>query len=230
MKRKTNRGRVMKIGNKLVEGPSAIFRLSEGDWLEKDLHLTIWDEGFQNISTYSLWTDNSMNKEEDFLPPMIRILHWKKRLDLDELKVDENRKFPKIELDLGTIKNSKIDQLENSFISIQKAVKGSNNYVPYKISKKLDGAELNIDDDTENLFFSIYVGNGSQSLEFSSSGNYSNSLVQQIQKLTHLLRESIDPVNKSEWKERYYELTEEYLEGEIPEWYYEDEMNKKTKS
>ena len=230
MKRKTNHRRVLKIGNKLVEGPSAIFRLSEGDWLEKDLHITIWDGGYQNISTYSLWTDASMNKEEDFLPPMIRILNWKRRKDLDELRDDENREFPKIELELGTIKNSKFDQIEYSFISIQKAVKESNDYIPYKISRKRDYAELGIDYEKEYLDFSIFVRNGSQSLEFFSSGNYSNSLVQQIQNLIHLLRESIEPVNKSEWKERYYELTEDYLEGEIPEWYYENGLNKKAKS
>lgn len=230
MKRKTNHRRVMRIGNKLVEGPSAIFRISEGDWLEKDLHITIWDGGNRNISSYSLWTDDSMNKEEDFLPPMLRILNWNRREDLDELRKDENRKFPKIEVELGTIKNSKFNQFEKSFVSIQKVIKESNDYVPYKISKERDYAELEIDYEKEYLGFSVYVRNGSQSLEFSSSGNYSNPLIQQIQNLIHLFNESIEPVTKSEWKERYYELTEEYLEGEIPEWYYENEMNKKAKS
>lgn len=230
MKRKTNHRRVMKIGNKLVEGPSAIFRLSEGDWLEKDLHITIRDGEYRNISTYSLWTDDSMNKEEDFLPPMIRILNWKRRQDLEELREDENRNFPKIALELGTIKNSKFEQLENSFISIQKAVKESNDYVPYKISRKRDYAELEIDFEKEYLDFSIYVRNGSQSMELNSCGNFSNPLVDQIRRIIELLKESIEPVEKSEWKERYYELTEEYLEGGIPEWYYENEMNKKAKS
>jgi len=228
MNRNTHHKRVIKIGNKLVEGPSAIFRLSDGDWLEKDLHITIWNGGSR--STYSLWTDDSMNKEEGFLPPMIRILNWNRKQDLAELREDENRKFPTIELELGTIKTSKFDQLENAFISIQKAVKESNDYVPYKISRKRDYAELEIDYDKEYLDFSIYVRNGSQALEFSSSGNYSNPLVQQILALIRLLTESIEPVDKSAWKERYYELTEEYLEGEIPEWYYEDELNKKANS
>ena len=50
--RTTDHRMVMRIGNKLVEGPNAIFRISEGDWLEKDLHITIWDGGYQDISTY----------------------------------------------------------------------------------------------------------------------------------------------------------------------------------
>ena len=58
--------------------------------------------------------------------------------------------------------------------------------------------------------------NGSQSLEFSSSGNYSNPLIQQIQILIELMTESIEPVDKSNWKERYYELTEEYLDYKFP--------------
>ena len=180
------------------------------------------------MSNYSIWTDCSMNKEEDFLPPMIRILNWKRKQDLDDLKQEESRKFPKIELEFGTIKNSKFDQLENAFIAIQKAVKEDNDYVPYKISRQRDQADIQVDYDKEYLNFSIYVRNGSQCLEFSSSGNYSNPMIQQIQNLIHLFNESIEPVDKSEWKERYYELTEEYLEGEIPEWYYKNELSSKN--
>ncbi len=216
----------MRIGNKLVEGPSAIFRLSEGDWLGKDLYITVRDRGYENISSYSLWTDDSMNKEEEFLPPMIRILDWKRRKDLSELKEDENRNFPKIDLELGTIKESKFVQCENAFISIQKAVKEHNDYIPYKISRKHDYAELNVDHDEEYLNFSIYIRNGSQSLELNSCANFSNQLVQQIQRIIKLFKESIEPTDKTKWKERYYELTEEYIQGEISEWYYKNEIKK----
>lgn len=230
MKRKTNHRRILRIGNKLVESPSAIFRISEGDWLEKKLHITIRSRSFEKFSTYSLWTDYSMNKEENFLPPMIRILNWKRKEDLDDLDKDKNRKFPKIEVELGTIKNSKVEELEKAFISIQEAFKGNNDYVPYKISRERDCAELEIDYEKEYLDFTIYFSNGNQSLEFSSLGNYSNKLIQQVDNLISLLIESIEPIDKYEWKERYYELTEEYLDGKTPEWFYENEMNKKAKS
>jgi len=226
MKIRTNLKRIVKIGNKLVQGPSAIFRLSQGDWLEKDLYITIRGEGFKNISTFSLWTDSSMNKEEDFLSPMIRILNWNRQQDLEAARIDENRNFPNIDLKLGTIKSSKFDDLENAFISIQKAVKENNEYVPYKIATERDCAKLTTDYENDYLDFRIYIRNGSQSLELSSVANYSSHLVQEIQRIIKLFKESIELVDKTKWKERYYELTKEYLEGEIPEWYYDNELRK----
>ena len=109
MKRKTNHRRVTKIGHKLVEGSSAVFRISDGDWLESDLHIIIKEGGLRKIETYSLLTEDTMNKEIDFLPPMIRILKWRRSEDLNELQNDEHRRFPKIEVELGTILKSKYE-------------------------------------------------------------------------------------------------------------------------
>lgn len=230
MKRKTNHRRVTKIGHKLVEGPSAVFRISDGDWLESDLHIIIKEGGLRKIETYSLLTEDTMNKEIDFLPPMIRILKWRRSEDLNELQNDEHRRFPKIEVELGTILKSKYEEVNQSFISIQAKVKKYNDYVPYNISTERDSAESKVDYEQEYLDYTINFRNGVQSFEFSSAGNLDDELVQAINSLKELFKESIEVVDKSKWKERYYDLTEEYLEGEIPEWYYEDEMNKKAKS
>ena len=121
-------------------------------------------------------------------------------------------------------------EVNQSFISIQAKVKKYNDYVPYNISTERDSAESKVDYEQEYLDYTINFRNGVQSFEFSSAGNLDDELVQAINSLKELFKESIEVVDKSKWKERYYDLTEEYLEGEIPEWYYEDEMNKKAKS
>ena len=91
---KLNQRRILRIGNKLIEGPSAIFRISEGDWLEKDLHIYFFDPKSGNIESYSIWSDDSMNKTENFLFPMIRVLKWNRRVDLSNLRQNPLRTFP----------------------------------------------------------------------------------------------------------------------------------------
>jgi len=225
-----NQRRVLTIGNKLVAGPNAIFRISDGSWLEKDLHFSIYEEGLKKIETYSLWTDDSMNKEENFLSPMIRILTWERRRDLNDLNDNKTRKFPMIDVKLGIIHDDKLEEVNQKFISFQKIVTENNNYIPFKLSTKRDSADIKINYDQEYIDYSIYMRNGAQSFEFCSTGNNSDNLVKGINDFKKLLQESIQVINKSEWKERYYELTEDYIEGEFLEWYYEDNINKKAKS
>ena len=108
---KRNHIKAMQIANKLIEGPNGISRISDGDWLEKDLHITIRKKGYEKIETFSLWTDCTSNREDGFLPPMIRILKWNRNEDLEELRLDEKRTFPNIELKLGAIKDAKFQEL-----------------------------------------------------------------------------------------------------------------------
>jgi len=222
--KENNHRRILRIGNKLVEGPSAIFRVSDGDWLEKDLQIILYEPGMKKIASYSIWSDDSMNKESNFMPPMIRILTWNRREDLANLKEDIHRTFPIIDLKLGSIKKEKFKELNNSFINFQKSLLKNHSYIPYKIATKRDSAETEVDYDQPYLDFSIYIRNGKQALEFSSSGNMDNILINDLLAMKRLLSESIKIVDLSNWKERYYELTEAYLEGVIPEWYYENEI------
>ncbi len=226
--KRTNSRRILKIGNKLVEGPSAIFSISKEDWLEKDLQITFYEPGMKKIESYSIWSDDSMNKENDFLSPMIRILTWNKHEDLENLRENAQRNFPIIDLKLGEINQDKFEVVNNDFINLQKSIVNNHNYIPYKISTKRDSAEIEIDYEKDYLDFSIYVRNGMQTLNFSSSGNKTNKLVNDLIRMKELLIESIEIVNLSNWKERYYELTEEYLEGKIPEWYYKNEIKNKN--
>ena len=224
--KKTNHRRVLKIGNQLVHGPSAIFRISRGDWLEKDLQIVLYEPGMKRIESYSIWSDDSMNKEKDFLPPMIRILTWNRREDLHSLKESSKRKFPKIDLTLGIISAGRLEEINSKFITLQCAVLKNHNYVPYKIPMERDSADIGVNYEKGYLDFSIFFRNGEQALEFTSTGNLSAPLVQELITMKKLLHSSIEVVDKTNWKERYYELTEEYLSGEIPEWYYQDKMGK----
>jgi hypothetical protein len=220
--KKTNHSRILKIGNKLVEGPSAIFFISEGDWLEKELQITFYEPGMRKIESYSIWSDDSMNKEKKFHAPMIRILKWNRKNDLDDLKNNSIRKFPKIEVELGRIKEIRFEEANEKFILLQKSVIENNRYIPYKISTERDSAQIEMNYEEEYLDYLIYFRNGVQSIQFSSTGNTNEKLVNQLIEMKNFLISSIDKIDKSEWKERYYELTEEYLEGEIPEWYYDN--------
>lgn len=215
---KRNHIKAMQIANKLIEGPNGISRISDGDWLEKDLHITIRKKGYEKIETFSLWTDCTSTREDGFLPPMIRILKWNRNEDLEELRLDEKRTFPNIELKLGTIKDAKFQELNQEFIRLQTSIKENNEYVPYKISTERDSAELELNDDY--LDYRVLIRNGMQSLEIGSFGNYSDILSKQIITMISLLNDSIESADMTKWSERYYEITEQFFEGKFSKWDY----------
>lgn len=221
---KLNHRRILRIGNKLIEGPSAIFRISDGDWLEKDLHLSFFDPRSGELSSCSIWSDDSMNKTKNFLSPMIRVLKWNRREDLHDLRQNSERTFPMVEIRLGLIKSNKLSQVNAEFLALQSTIATNNDYVPYQIPMERDAADLEIGYEKDYLDYAVYFRNGEQSLSFHSSGNNTSRVLNQLLQMKNLLQESIAEVDKSAWKERYYELTEEYLEGQIPEWYYEEKL------
>lgn len=155
---------------------------------------------------------------------MIRILKWNRREDLQDLRQNLERTFPMVEIKLGLIKSNKLSQVNAEFLALQRIIATNNDYVPYQIPMERDAADLEIDYEKDYLDYAVYFRNGEQSLSFHSSGNNTSRVLNQLLQMKNLLQESIAEVDKSAWKERYYELTEEYLEGQIPEWYYGEKL------
>jgi hypothetical protein len=108
--------RILKIGNKLVKGPDAIFNIQGRDWVEKDLQIIFYKPDLANIESFSIWSDRTMNKYKNFLPPLIRMLKWDRKTDMENLRLNQQRDFPMIELDLGLIISDKFEEVSQKFI------------------------------------------------------------------------------------------------------------------
>jgi hypothetical protein len=75
--------RVVRVGNLLVEGPFSIRPprdVDEYGWLECDLRLTQVSDGV--ITSVAVYVDDSMNREEDFLEPVLRHVRWQRAEDV----------------------------------------------------------------------------------------------------------------------------------------------------
>ena len=77
------RHRVVRTGNLLIEGPFSIKpppAIDDYGWLEAELRLSHWRaDGV--IESIAIYVDDSTNREEAFLPPMIRSATWNNKSD-----------------------------------------------------------------------------------------------------------------------------------------------------
>lgn len=212
---------LLRIGNKLIEGPDTIFsNYNNQDWLEKDLQIIIYHSGHQLVESYSIWSDSTMNKEGDFLPPLIRILQWQKSIDIQKGH-HCTLYFPSIDIQIGLIKDRNFKKLNAEYINLQKSLLANHTYTPMGISTERNMVATTIDFNKEYLDFSVFFRNGLQYLRYSSSENTNNQLVNDITFLIQLLKDSIEPIRKEDWTERYYELNKDYIKGQKFDWNYQ---------
>ena len=108
------RRRCLRIGRALLEGPSAIFppkELDEYGWLEAEFRLTIkWPRQgiYESVSVFS---GGSMNRDENFLVPMIRRCRWNRSADMAH-----TNPWPSAAVELGHIRDhSRVDAVFVAF-------------------------------------------------------------------------------------------------------------------
>jgi hypothetical protein len=189
------------IGNKIIEGPRAIFPPESGTtWLEKDVSIYTHYHETNAIQHISLWSDSTMNKEVEFFAPIIRFLHWEKNNDSEMVKKDTENKWPDIRVFLGNIKPHKFEELNQSIIHIQQLI-SSIQFRPLGISLKREVAEL---DTTDSYFdYEIWLRNGAQSFSLYSPLLKDDIFSNKVRDLKQLMLESMDKIDISGWKERY---------------------------
>ncbi|WP_306012717.1 MULTISPECIES: hypothetical protein [unclassified Allomuricauda] len=216
-----NRQRITKIGNMLLEGPLSIIHKASGDWLKKDFQLILHQPKSGTLKSYSIWSDDTWNKEADFLSPMIRTVIWDRQKDMEHLRKSEDLNFPSIDVALGTIKTEKFKGLNETFIKLQHLIITRPGYIPFRISTERDAPLLNVKADKEFLHYSLYFNNGGQTFELKSSGNLDQPLVVDLMDIATQLSESMQLIDPSPWKERYTGITKASLDDDGLDWDYQ---------
>lgn len=193
----------MRVGLILLEGPSAIFPPQELDgygWLEADFRLTIKWPGQVKQESVSVFSDDSINREENFLEPMIRHCIWNRSADM----ADTNP-WPSASVSLGHVRDqSKVD-------AVLRDVHRSLSGLPFAelgLSTQRDVADLELDPSEPE--FQVWARNGVQSIEYWSLPVAAAKLGLSFRQVYEALLAELVPVAPSGWRERYdYDLREE---------------------
>lgn len=209
-----NRSRCLQIGRELIEGPRALFppqEADETDWLEPQLRITLRSPDYKRIESVIVYVDNTMNKEDGFLPPMLRYAVWSRPNDLSGA-----HPWPSILVRLGSIKNQQavdacLTNLEENVSRIS--------FPPIGLSLKRDVPNVT---GAPNLpEYSVSLRNGVQSFEYSSCSIVNDLFSRMINESFNALTAELHEINPQGWLERY----DRNLKTEFPancwEWNYD---------
>ncbi|KQZ40062.1 hypothetical protein ASD58_06710 [Duganella sp. Root1480D1] len=180
----------------MLDGPLAIFPPESIDsygWLEADFQLTITWPGAAQFESIHVFSDDSMNREQDFLPPMIRRCHWNRKADM----AGENL-WPTATVELGFIRDH--ERLDSMLREVQRKVGG----LPFaEIGLSTLRGVADVELDFPEPEFRIWMRNGGRSLEYWSLPVGPKQLgISFIQVHADLLAEFV-PMSRSGWRERY---------------------------
>ncbi len=186
----------------MIEGASAIFPpklIDDYGWLEPDFRLTIKWPGHAVYESLQVFSDDSMNRVDNFLAPIIRRCVWKRAVDM--LNPD---KWPTAAIDLGFIR----DQLKVNSLLLDVHKRLSRlPFVEQGLCIKRDVADIHLDP-TEPAF-SLWATNGAQSIEYSSLAVSPIHLGFSLRQIHSDLLAELVPMSHQGWRERYdYDLRE----------------------
>lgn len=187
----------------LLDGPSAIFpprEMDEYGWLEADFRLTIkWPKQGKHESL-SVFSDDSMNREENFLAPLIRRCVWNRSADL----ADTNA-WPSVSVELGHVRDhSRVDAVLRE---VHRKLAGLP-FAELGLSTRRDVADIEIDPSEPE--FRVWARNGAQSIEYWSLPVSPAKLGLSFGQVHEDLLAELVPLLQEGWRERYdYDLREE---------------------
>ena len=140
-----------------------------------------------------------MNKEDNFLKPVIRFVHWEKQNDLEKYRNDVEIDWPDIRTFLGHIKPDMFEKLNSGFIELQQLL-STIHFVPLGINLKRDVATIDTDFSTA---IKVWVRNGVQSFCYYTPHIDNDIFCEKVIALKQLMHSSIDIFDHAGWTERY---------------------------
>lgn len=198
-----NRKACLQIGNKLIEGPLALFPppKSKGDgWLECDLRIFKYSPNYRKQESVAIYTDDTMNKESDFLKPVLRHCIWDRHKDMNG-----SNSWPSVDIQLGHIKD--ITKVSEILVELQSSIPKFS-FASCGVSLTRDSVEVKCNHN--EVSYVLFMRNGVQSLTYSSCsilGDEATVLI--LNSYNSFLNEQLS-IEKIGWQERYeYNLREE---------------------
>lgn len=193
----------MRIGRALLDGPLAIFPPESIDsygWLEPDFQLIIKWQGAGRYESLHVFSDDSMNREQNFLPPMIRRCQWNRNEDM----AGENL-WPSATVELGYVKDQR--RLDSLLREVQRKI-ATLPFAEIGLSTQRDVADVELD--CSEPEFTIFARNGIQSIKYWSLPVAPIQLGISFTQVHAGLLAELVPLSQPGWRERYeYDLNQE---------------------
>jgi len=189
------------IGNQLLQGPRTIITAHDAHgWLEKDIAVYLHYFGHNRLHHISLWSDDTINREKNFLPPVIRLAQWERQQDVERFQAGEAVQWPSVTVSLGYIKAPFIHQLHIALLDIQQQV-NSLQFAPMGLRRKRDVPCIPVSE--QYIDFEIWMRNGAQSICYASPLLQADAFCKKVFELKQLLLSSMQPFDYTGWKEKY---------------------------
>jgi hypothetical protein len=203
------RHRVVRVGNLLVEGPFSIRPPQEVDeygWLECDLRLTQSVAGV--VTSVAVYVDDSMNREEDFLPPVLRHTTWERAEDIRRALAGE------ISWPTATVRLSHVGNAQAEVDRVMRDVQARLGSAPFVVTGLVTNRAVPNAEPDPRGEIQVFARNGIQRVEVATraaeDGGLHSAAVDAIASLTKL----IEPISLEGWRETYsQDLRSEALSG-----------------
>ncbi len=141
-----------------------------------------------------LYTDDTMNKDENFFKPILRYCVWDRKSDSKGAN-----SWPSAQVELAYLKD--IEQTSDIIIKLQKAIPKLS-FSPLGVSLSRDVSDVKCNYNKKG--YEVYMRNGIQAITYASC-HVSNDMLTELILLSFrkLQNEMMLPFDKSGWKERY---------------------------
>jgi hypothetical protein len=189
--------RVLTIGRTLVRGPRALFppqALDDFGWLEPELRLVYWQPPMKRYESLAIFCDSTVNREVQFLRPVIRYARWDRYHDLATRPT-----WPTTDIRLSYF-DDQFDHVHQQVYAFHTRVTQLP-FTPFGISAERDLPTLATSDDDGEV--EMRVRNGIQTLEFTTPALADDPLTADIFTLRNLLLSLLQPFDRTGWRERY---------------------------
>ncbi len=189
------------IANKIIEGPRAIFPNGiDNGWLEQNIGIFIRDYKKNQQQHFSLWVDATMNKDDNFFKPVIRIVNWNEAKAITDTRNNIVTNWPDITIELGYIKSEKFELLNKAFNELQQLIPKIY-FAPFDINLNRAAPDLNVR--LPVIGYEVKIANSSQSIKFYSSYLNNDVFSSKVMEFTSLMVSCFDKIDLSGWKENY---------------------------
>jgi hypothetical protein len=196
------RYRLSRIGHALLKGPFSLkppAALDDYGWLECTLRIQWASQSLGPMESIAVMVDDSVNRDADFLPPLLRLVRWTPGEDYARAKA-EPLAWPSVEVTLGRIRDW--SQVQEYARELQQALVNSS-FEPYGISAERGYPDLPYA--TEGGRYEVFTSNGVQALELATPAlaGPGGHLTRLLASGRRLLLEQLEPFDATGWVESY---------------------------
>jgi hypothetical protein len=190
----------LNIGHALIDGPRALFppdSIDEFGWMEPAIKLGHWETPRLVWTSLAIYFDDTMNREDNFLHPVIRYAHWNQNQDTF---TKPRPNWPTVDIQLSYV-DEHLEQVNQKVYELHSALTQPP-FIPFRVATRNDAP--NIETDNSRGILWVEVTNNLQQIKFYTPDLLSGDvLTDRFFILFNFLREIMRPIDRTGWRERY---------------------------